>query len=536
MTHKPDPQPQNGQKGFILPGVLAFILAMTIIGGAVLTVILNNFFVVGNNVKSQQAFNIAEAGINYYLWHMAHSGTDYKDGQSTPTTPDPTLGYGPYVHHYIDSDAKDEGTFTLWIKPQGGGSTIATVRSIGQVAGNDATRTLQAQIGASSFAAYGVVSDSALWFGADESADGPVFSNQGVEMDGSSDSTVSSANATYVPPNGLHSSNYPNGQSHPGVWCDTAVTSPVNCNTRDKSNWLYPATQIDFNQVSTSLCTMKKVALADDSATASIATQSNACTQTPTTRTNAYLPQRSASGNDSRGYFIQLNNNKTYDLYNVNNVKDNQSGGYANALTMQLVATGISLPPSGVIFAEDNVWVRSGTGGFPGRVTIGAGRLATSYTANLTVVDNLAYTAKDGTAAIGLVGEGSVFIAPFAAPATGSFTLEVDAAVLAETGSVEYYPNYTFSNQQCTRGWVNSNQQLHFYGSVATRQTWTWSWQWGSSCGDNVADPSAPGTYISGFKYNTTQYDYNLLYAPPPSYPVINGYNILSWREVLTKP
>src|ERR1700759_1515981 len=102
------------QSGFILPGVLAFIIAMTILGGAVLTVILDNFFVVGNDVRSQQAFNIAEAGLNYYLWHMAHNGSDYKDGQSTPATPDPTLGYGAYVHTYYDSNAKVAGTYTLW--------------------------------------------------------------------------------------------------------------------------------------------------------------------------------------------------------------------------------------------------------------------------------------------------------------------------------------------------------------------------------------------------------------------------------------
>lgn len=521
----------KAKQGFILPGVLAFIIAASILGTAVLTIILNNFFVVGNDVSSQQSFNIAEAGLNYYLWHMAHNGTDYQDGTGAPATQDPTLGYGPYVHTYLDSNAKKAGTFTLWVKPQGSGSTIATVRSIGKATGTNIVRTVQAQIGATSFAAYGVVSDSELWFGANETANGPVFSNVGVHMDGTNTSTVTSANASYVPSPQFGG----DGGTHNGVWCSTSVVSPQNCTTRDKSNWIYPATQIDFNQVSSSLCTIKKAALADYAATSSIATQSNACTQTPTTRTNAYLPQRSASANNSRGYLIQLNNNNTYDLYNVNNVNDSKIG-YLNALNLQSVATGIALPPSGVIFAEDNVWVRSASGGFPGRVTIASGRLATSYTTNIAVVDNLAYTAKDGSAAIGLVSEGSVWIAPYAPPSTSSFTLEVDAAVLAETGSVEYYPNYTFSNQQCTRGWVSPNQTLHFYGSVATRQTWTWSWQWGSQCGDNVADPTSPGTYISGFKYNTTEYDNNLLYGPPPMYPVTGGYNILSWREVLTKP
>lgn len=526
---------QSIEKGFILPGVLAFIIAAAILGTSVLTVILNNFFVVGNDISSQRSFNIAEAGLNYYLWHMSHNSADYKDGQSTPVTPDPALGYGPYQHTYTDGSGTNAGTFTLWIKPQGNGSTIASVRSIGKASGSNITRTVQAQIGASSFAAYGVVSDSALWFGPDEIADGPVFSNQGVEMDGTNNSTVSSSNTTYVPPAGLHSTNYPNGQSHPGVWCDTSVVSPVNCNTRDKTNWIYPTTQVDFNQVSGSLCTMKKAAFASDSSTASLATQSNACSQTPTARTPAYLPQRSSSFNQSRGYMVELNTDGTYNLYNVNNVKDAKTVGYANALTLQSVATNIVAPSNGVIFAEDNVWVRSNPT-YHGRVTIASGRLATNYTTDLTIADNLAYSTKNGSDAVGLVAEGNVYIGSFAPPSTSSFTLEVDAAVLAETGSVEYPSNYVFSNNTCTRGWVNNNQTLNFYGSVATRQTWTWSWLWNSKCGDNVSDPSTPGQYISGFKYNTTHYDNNLLYNPPPSYPLTGGYDILSWREVLTKP
>jgi|GEM_PF-124193 len=521
------------EQGFLLPALLSFIIAMGIISGAVLEIILNNFTVVGNNVTSQKAFNIAEAGVNYYLWHLSHNATDFKDGQSTPVTPDPTLGYGPYVHNYVDADAINEGTYTLYVKPQSSGSTIATVRSIGKVKGSSITRTISAQIGASSFASYGVVSDSALWFGSDETADGPVHSNQGVRMDGQSNATVSSANTTYTPP-------YANGGclggncSHPGVWCDTSVTTPVDCNTRDKSNWQFPTTQVDFNQVSTSLCTMKKAAFASDSSTAALATRSNACSQTPGTRTAAYIPQRSSSFNTSRGYLIELNQDDTYNLYDVNNVKDAKTVGYANALTMQTVATNIAIPSSGVVFAEDNVWVRSNPT-FHGRVTIASGRLATSYTTDLSVADNLAYSTKDGSDAIGLVAEGNVYISSFAPPATSSFTLEVDAAVLAESGSVEYPSNYTFSDNTCTRGWINNNQTLNFYGSVATRQTWTWSWQLGSSCGDAVKDTSS-GYYISGFKYNTTHYDYNLQYAPPPSYPITGGYNILSWREILTKP
>jgi hypothetical protein len=60
------------------------------------------------------------------------------------------------------------------------------------------------------------------------------------------------------------------------------------------------------------------------------------------------------------------------------------------------------------------------------------------------------------------------------------------------------------------------------------------TWLVGNSCGDAVNDPV--NGWISGIENNTTHYDYNLLYAPPPSFPVTAGFNILSWREVLTAP
>jgi len=198
------------------------------------------------------------------------------------------------------------------------------------------------------------------------------------------------------------------------------------------------------------------------------------------------------------------------------------------------VATGVSIPSSGVIFAEDNVWVRTSST-FTGRVTIASGRLASSsYSTDIVIADNVLYADKNGNDAIGLIAEDSVIIAPYAIPQSGNFTFEVDAAVIAQSGSVTYPDEYR-SNGNCTKGWVNSGQKLLFYGSISARQTWTWTWQRGGSCGLSAYDSSS-GYYISGVKNNTTQYDYSMQYAPPPSFPITSTYNILSWREVLTKP
>ena len=524
---------QKETSGFVLPTILSFLIAIIIISAAVVQLIGSNTSIVGNNINSQRAFNIAEAGVNYYLWHLSHNPTDFKDGKSTPVTPDPILGFGPYEHDYIDDNARKQGTFTLWIKPQGNGSTVAKIRSIGKTSGSNLIRTVEAQVGAPSFASYGLVSDTALWFGSTETATGPVHSNQGVRMDGPSTADVTSSNATYVPSSQLGG----NGStSRPGVWCDSSIITPVNCNTRSKVDWRYPVPTVDFNQVTGSLCTMKKTAFSANSSTASLANLANACNQTPTTRTSSYLPQRASNGsyNISRGYLIQLNSNGTYDLFNVNGENDRLTP-YTNALTLQSVASGIAVPSSGVIFAEDNVWVRSNPT-FNGRLTIGAGRLANSNNAQIVIADDIVYTTKNGTVALGLVAEDSVLIAPYAPPSTGGFTFEVNAAIIAQTGSVRYPSVYRSNSNACTRGWSNSNQQFTFYGSVASRQSWTWTWLLGaSSCGDAVFN-AAEGRYISGINNNNTQYDYNFLYAPPPSFPITSTYNILSWREVLTRP
>jgi len=540
----------------MIPALLGIIIAFSVMGTALVETTLTNFTIVGNMVKSQQAFNVAEAGLDYYMWHLNHNGTDYKDGQSTPANPDPTLGYGPYTHTYTDATGANQGTYTLWIKPAGNGSTIATVRSIGQAAGTSIKRTVQAQIGSPSFASYGLVGNSEFWFGKDETADGPIFSNVGIRLDGPNTGVAGAANATYKPTEaygGCHGDNCP----HPGVWCDTSVLTPVNCNTRNKSNWHYPLPTVDFTKVSGSLCTMKKTAFADDPSTASLATGASPCTQTPNKLTNAYIPRYDTTGSFSlsKGYLIKLRNNGTYDLYKVSAENDRPIpyASYATALTTTLVQTGISLPPSGVIFVEDNVWVlTSDANGFHGRVTIASGRLATSDSTDIVLAGPLAYSTKNGSDAIGLVTENSILVAPYApasAPgySSGTFNYEIDGALLAENGNVFYGENtvpsgvnkglfiYRSATGNCSRGWVSPNQTLTFYGSVATNTGWTWNQQIGGSCADAVRDPST-GYYIAGIEHTTTSYDYNLQYAPPPSYPLTSGYNILSWREVLTHP
>jgi len=66
----------------------------------------------------ESAFQIAEAGINYYRWHLAHNKTDYKDGTDSD---------GPYTHEYQDKDGNVIGHFSLNITPPPLGTLVVTV-------------------------------------------------------------------------------------------------------------------------------------------------------------------------------------------------------------------------------------------------------------------------------------------------------------------------------------------------------------------------------------------------------------------------
>ena len=80
-------------KGSLLIPIIIFSsVALVIIGG-----VLNwaNITMRANreHLARGKAIQIAEAGIDYYRWHLAHNKTDYQDG---------TGGPGPYIHQVFD--------------------------------------------------------------------------------------------------------------------------------------------------------------------------------------------------------------------------------------------------------------------------------------------------------------------------------------------------------------------------------------------------------------------------------------------------
>lgn len=450
----------RNQTGVILPFIITIVVVMMALGVSLSAIAVSNIRAAAAGQRSQEALNIAEAGLNYYLWHLAHNSTDYQDGGSGGTAP-----YGPYTHNYFSASGKKLGAFTLTITPPPNGSTVTTVKSVGQSIGASGKRTLQAQLGIPSFASYALLTNSEVWFGPGENSDGPVHSNVGVRFDGTNNGPVTSANATYVPTTASGT----NGTTiEPGVW---GAGGP-------QSQWQFPVPTVDFNQVTANLQNLKTAASA----------------------TGVYLAPTGAF-NTKRGYEIVLKNNLTFDIYKVTNV--------TNGVPATTFVRNQAAPANGILYVEDNVWVK---GTWNGRITIASGRLpeVASTDTTITIIDNLTYTALDGSVSIGLIGQANVYVSQ-AAPTN----LTIDAALLAQKGTV----SYPYSG-----GIVKNN--LTFFGAIATNQQWTWNYV---NCGKCT-------TVIDGYKTDTNTFDTNLTFAPPPSYPTTGAYSILNWRELLNGP
>jgi hypothetical protein len=139
-----------------------------------------------------EAFAAAEAGLEYYRWHLAHSPQDFMDGTGLP---------GPYSHDYFDKNGDKIGKYSLTIVPPSPGSSIVTMTSVGTVlADASVSKTIQVKLGIASFAKYAWVLNDNVFFGSAAQVYGEVHSNKGVHFDGVAHNVITSALTTYQDP------------------------------------------------------------------------------------------------------------------------------------------------------------------------------------------------------------------------------------------------------------------------------------------------------------------------------------------------
>ena len=334
------------------------------------------------------AFQVAEAGLNFGRWRLAHDEEDLE----------------AETRDVSDQFAGVLGTYDVSFSQQPG-STIVIITSTGRTAslpGREAT--LRARYGSPSLARYAFLTNSDVWYGGE--IKGLVHSNGGIRMDGESDSLMTSAQETYIC-QPYHGCNY---AEKPGIWGSGEI----------QELWEFEVAPVDYNAVTLNLLDMQDQAEVTDT---------------------DYGP----SG--AFGYHIVFNSNNTYSIYSVTSLRPNVWSYFSETgwqftshdiATQTLVETK-AVPANGVIYAAARVWVR---GEIRDRVTVAAGIFPDSPSTNVDIIlnGNISYGGvKDGTRVFGAVAQRHVLIPWSGAPNN----LEIDGAFIAQKGRFgrRYYQN-----------------------------------------------------------------------------------------------
>ena len=446
-----------------------------------------NVRLVFRDADSQTAFLIAESGIEYYRWHLAHAPNDYQDGAGIP---------GPYEHEFLDKDGERIGTFTLDISPPATGSTLVTIRSTGRIdAAPLVEKIIEAQMAIPSFAKYAAVSGSHIRFSEGSELYGPIHSNAGIRVDGVAHNLVTSAVDEYNDPD------HGGGSREFGVHTHVAPVDPMPpAAVPDRPDVFlagrqFPVAPLDFFGVSEDLAAMKASAQDD----------------------GWYFPPTAMQ---DEGYHIVLKTDDTFDLYEVKKVVKAPNGCVSVlgekdwglwTIDQETFVDNYPFPNNGIIMTEDHVWVDGQIN--TANLTIGAAIFPENSAkyAHIIVNNDLLYTNYDGQDIIGLIAQGNVSVGW-----ESGDIMRIDGALIAQNGRVgRYYYKGPGGNQdRCSPYHVR--QRLTLYGMIGSNESYGFIFEDGT-----------------GYQERIIIYDANLLHSAPPKFPkTSNYYTPINWLEI----
>lgn len=484
----------SAQKGYMLIILLVFSGIFVTLLTASAAYVVSDAKATGFKVNQQKILEIAEAGIDYYRWHLAHVPDDYTDG---------TGEAGPYLHDYKDINGNIIGQFSLNIIPPETGTTIVTIESTGYLLTlPDITRTAMVKMGIPSFANYAVVANDKMRFGEGTEVWGLVHSNDGIRFDGLAHNLITSAKWRYNDPD--HS-----GQDEFGVHTHIPPIDPIpppnppaDIPSRPDvfaAGREFPVPAIDFDGITADLAELKDLAIEN----------------------GIYLTE-----SDEQGYHVNFNPDGTVDITMVTSLQncswrwfgwwrdytDTWSIGAEIFFTYEGQSSqGLPMPANGIIFIQDDIWVDGQINGSQVTVVAAKDPLA-SKKGSIYLNNDLKYTSLEGNDIIGLIAADNISVGFYSED-----DLEIDAALIAQNGRVGryYYANrsgYQQNPPNCASN-VYRNQ-ISVYGSIATNQRYGFAYTDGT-----------------GYQIRNLNFDPNLIYFPPPHFPTTGEYTIISWEE-----
>lgn len=349
---------RSSESGYLLIFVLVFGSIFLFIVSSFVGFVVTQNQVVNFRFEQQRATDIAEAGLNYYKWYLAHYPGDFTNGTGLP---------GPYVHQYIDPEDGAIGEFSLEIASSTYCGDVASVEitSTGHTyVDPSAVAIVSARYTRPTVAEYSFITNSGVWYGSGGSVVGPLHSNQGVRMDAAHNSTIGSGQLDWTCDSSYGCS--------PDQTVDGVYASPSSNAT--PGLFQFPVSPIDFAGITLDLADMKDKA------------QNNGGTyQGPTSQ---------------YGYLVTFNGDGTFDIREVTGTRtywsyDSTVGWHTderNIITSSSLISGgnnIAINPDcPLIYIEDKVWLE---GDIDQKITIAAADLSSSAETNIVINDDVQY-------------------------------------------------------------------------------------------------------------------------------------------------
>jgi Tfp pilus assembly protein PilV len=465
----------NRHRGFVMLEALVFGSIFVIVLGALASFSLTQNKVQTSSSGKAKGLALAEAGLEYYRWHLAHFPTDLKNG---------TNAAGPYVITQNDPEGGPVGTSTLTITANQscGVTTSIDIASKGVPNdGSNTARTIKARYAQPTVAQYSYVLNDSAWVGSTEVVNGPFHSNGGVRMDGTANAPVTSSLATWT--------------CTPSFGCSPSATkNGVFGSGPNSSNWSFPTPQVDFAGIAADFTNLKNRAQA----------------------AGLYFPRYSNGNSNSsaywKGYHLTFAANGTVTVTRVTSTNrltvvtvNPASKNQDNSVIQNEVNYGTYTTPSscGLIFVEDNVWV---DGVIPQKVTIvAANTVDAGVTPNAYLPNNITYSSA--SSGLTLVAQNDILIA-----GNSPNSLTLNGIFIAQGGA---FGRNLFA---CNSGYEPRNL-LTMHGTTVSNKTPITAWL--GPCGGTAGYPSSVSVY-----------DRTLSTDPPPFTPILStDFQFVDWRE-----
>jgi hypothetical protein len=476
---------QFKDKGAVMTLVLVFSSIFTLILSGFLGYILIQYKYSRRIVAKEQSFHIAESGLEYYRWYLAHALEGLSPLEEAQFWADGnTIGYPEsYLGDFKDQFGTIIGHFQIEITPPLPGGNSILIKSTGWTDDYpNMTRIVQTRRKKPSWGEYVILINHRAFLPEGMSVKGKAHSNEDLRVDGVIYNLATASDTTHPDP-------VTKEEVEPGVWTTKEPASVFLGGQEDG------VPIIDFNALISQMDIMKNI----------------------TQGTDYYLPPPEKycwpsdwfclieSWNPS-GYIIEFKSNSTVDIY--------KTSGFAFFGFSLPLFTGSELlgnypwPAGRLIFSEATVWVKGQVG--PNQITVGAANLSGAdlpgYN-NLTdiiIKDDIEYQHKESV--VGLIAQDNIMIDRDA----GDPDLEVDAALVAKEGQVG---REDFGDHLGVLT-INGSIAANYLGEFGDKYCfWIWCW-------------------AGGFDNVNLNYDNNLLYSPPPYFPTKEDYQTDMWEEV----